>query len=148
VSILVANSHARSVRGDPEIAYALLRVIFGTNIFLHGVARLIAGHAAFFAYISKQMASAPLPSWILPPFTYALPWLEGLIGLLILIGLFTRPALIGGVAIMLILEIGTCLAQNWQVAGDQLIYVAIYCALIAFVSHNRWSLDDFRTSSR
>src|SRR5260370_12616784 len=139
-----SNVQAYTVRGDPELAYALLRIIFGTNILLHGVSRLIAGHAAFFAYISKQMASAPLPSWILPPFTYALPWLEALIGLLILVGLFTRGALIAGSVMMLALQVGVCLAQNWQVAGDQLLYFAIYCVLIAFVERNRWSLDDFR----
>jgi thiosulfate dehydrogenase [quinone] large subunit len=143
-----ANLQEGAVPRNSEIAYALLRVIFGTNIFLHGIARLVAGHAAFLAYISKQMASAPLPSWVLPPFTYCLPWLEAFIGLFILIGLFTRNALIAGAVMMLMLQIGTCLAQNWQIAGDQLIYVAIYCALIAFVGRNRWSLDGFRTSSR
>ncbi len=142
------NLQAQAVRGNPELAYALLRVIFGTNVFLHGVSRLIVGHAAFFSYISKQMASAPLPSWILPPFTYALPWIEAFIGLLILIGLFMRNALIVGGLMMLVLQVGVCLAQNWQVAGDQLIYVAIYSALIAFLDHNRWSVDDFRTLTR
>ena len=143
-----SNEQAYTVRGDPELAYALLRIIFGTNILLHGVSRLIAGHAAFFVYISKQMASAPLPSWILPPFTYALPWVEALVGILLLIGLFTRDALIAGSVMMLFLQVGVCLAQNWQVAGDQLIYVGIYCVLIAFVRLNRWSLDDWRASSR
>ena len=142
------NLQARGVRGDPELAYALLRIIFGTNILLHGVSRLMAGHAAFFAYISKQMASAPLPSWILPAFTYALPWIEAVVGLLILTGLFTRNALIAGGVMMLILQVGVCLAQEWQVASDQLIYVAIYCALIGFVARNRWSLDDLRASTR
>ncbi len=143
-----SNVQAYTVRGDPELAYALLRIIFGTNILLHGVSRLIAGHAAFFAYISKQMASAPLPSWILPPFTYALPWVEALVGILVLIGLFSRNALIAGSVMMLFLQIGVCLAQNWQVAGDQLIYVATYSVLIAFVRLNRWSLDDLRAPSR
>jgi hypothetical protein len=49
---------------------------------------------------------------------------------------------------MLIRQVRVCLAQDWQVASDQLIYVAIYCALIGFVGRNRWSLDDLRASSR
>ena len=48
-----------------EIAYLLLRVTLGANIFLHGFSRLIGDHAVFAAYMDKQMHNAPLPgvSW-------------------------------------------------------------------------------------
>ncbi len=134
----------RGETSNPELAYALLRVTFGANLFLHGVGRLLAGHAAFYAYIAKQMQGAPVPAWFLPPFTYALPWLEAVVGLLLLVGLFTRGALVAGALLMLALQIGSCLAQNWQVASEQLIYVVIYFILLSFVDRNRWSLDDFR----
>ena len=30
---------------DRRIAYALLRIVFGVNIFLHGISRLVGDHA-------------------------------------------------------------------------------------------------------
>jgi thiosulfate dehydrogenase [quinone] large subunit len=54
-----------------------------------------------------------------------LPWTEATIGLLLLLGLFTRFALVAGSLEMIVLMAGITLAQNWEVAGIQLIYCAI-----------------------
>jgi thiosulfate dehydrogenase (quinone) large subunit len=97
---------------DRRIAYALLRIVFGVNIFFHGVSRLVGDHAAFLAYLSQQMAKAPLPKWMLPPFAAALPWTEAAVGLLLLLGLFTRFALVAGSLVMIALMAGITLAQN------------------------------------
>ena len=45
-----------------EIGYLLLRLTLGANIFLHGFSLLIGDHAAFAAYMDKQMHNAPLQS--------------------------------------------------------------------------------------
>jgi len=126
---------------DRRIAYALLRIVFGVNIFFHGVSRLVGDHAAFLAYLSQQMVKAPLPKWTLPPFAAALPWMEATIGLLLLLGPFTRFALVAGSLVMIALMAGITLAQNWDVAGIQLIYCAIYYALLTHRSRNFYSLD-------
>ena len=91
----------RTSTTDRRIAYALLRIVFGVNIFFHGLSRLLGDHAAFLAYLSQQMAKAPLPKSLLPPVTAALPWGEGTIGLLLLLGLFTRFALVAGSLVMI-----------------------------------------------
>jgi hypothetical protein len=44
---------------------------------------------------------------------------------------------------MLTLQIGTCLAQNWDVAGAQLIYVLLYFILLTYCERNRWSVDRY-----
>jgi len=87
------------------------------------------------------MAKAPLPKWILPPFAAALPWAEATIGLLLLLGLFTRFALVAGSLVMIALMAGITLAQNWDVAGIQLIYCAIYFVLLTHGGRNVYSLD-------
>ena len=47
-----------------EIAYLLLRVTLGSNLFLHGFSRLIGNRATFAAYMENQMHSAPFrDSW-------------------------------------------------------------------------------------
>jgi len=43
-----------SSRHNLSIAYALLRIILGTNIALHGITRIIAGTGLFVAELSKQ----------------------------------------------------------------------------------------------
>src|SRR6201981_2201232 len=126
---------------DRRIAYALLRIVFGVNIFFHGVSRLVGDHAAFLAYLSQQMAKAPLPKWMLPPFAACLPWTEAIIGLLLLLGLFTRFALVAGSLVLIVLMAGITLAQNWEVAGIQLIYCAIYFILLTHRGRNFYSLD-------
>ena len=131
----------RTSTTDRRIAYALLRIVFGVNIFFHGLSRLLGDHAAFLAYLSQQMAKAPLPKSILPPFAAALPWTEATIGLLLLLGLFTRFALVAGSLVLIILMAGITLAQNWDVAGIQMIYCAIYFVLLTHRGRNFYSLD-------
>ena len=62
-------------------------------------------------------------------------------GLLMILGLWTSVALIAGSLLMLALQIGTCLAQNWDIAEAQLIYVLLYFVLLTYCERNRWSLD-------
>lgn len=75
-------------------------------------------------------------------FSYSLPWLEGLIGLLILIGLRTRESLSSGAVLMLLLTFGTTLRQDWNVAAIQLLYLIVYALLIAGLRHNAFSVDE------
>jgi thiosulfate dehydrogenase (quinone) large subunit len=126
---------------DKKIAYVLLRVVFGVNIFLHGLSRLVSDHAAFLAYLSQQMARAPVPKFLLPAFAAGLPWAETAVGLLLIIGLFTRFALVAGSVLMIVLMAGVTLAQDWDTAGIQLIYCVIYFLLLTYRERNLYSVD-------
>ena len=138
---LEKESNGRTSVTDRRIAYALLRIVFGVNIFFHGISRLVGDHAAFLAYLSQQMAKAPLPKSLLPPFAATLPWVEATVGLLLLLGLLTRFALVAGSLVLIVLMAGITLAQNWDVAGIQLIYCAIYFVLLTHRGRNFYSLD-------
>ena len=70
-----------------------------------------------------------------------MPWLEAGLGLLIIVGFRTREALVAGALLMLALTFGTALRQDWDVAGVQLLYSAVYAALIAALRYNRLSVD-------
>ncbi len=128
---------------DAVIAYTILRLSFGANIMLHGVSRLMAGHAAFLAYLTHYFEKTPLiPASVLPMFATALPPVETALGLLLLLGVGTRFSLIAGSLVMAALVVGTNLAQDWNVAGLQLIYCFIYYYLLARRRDlNRISLD-------
>lgn len=126
---------------DQQLAYGFLRVVFGVNILLHGLSRLLGNRGDFLAYLTKQMARAPLPQFLLPPFAAVLPWVEAAIGFLLLLGLFTRVALLAGAALMIVLMAGASLAQDWDVAGIQLIYCVIYFLLLTYQDRNFYSCD-------
>jgi len=123
-------------------AYTILRLSFGANIMLHGVSRLLAGHAAFLAYLNHYFEKTPLvPASLLPLFAWVLPPVETLLGLLLVLGLWTRFALIAGALVLTMLVIGTNLAQDWNVAGLQLIYAFLYYYLLVHRERNAVSID-------
>jgi thiosulfate dehydrogenase (quinone) large subunit len=133
---------ANEVSSDAITAYTILRVSFGANIMLHGVSRFFMGHTAFLAYLNHYFEHAHgVPLSTLPAFATVLPFLETGFGLLLLLGLASRFALIGGALVMTCLVIGTNLAQDWLVSGLQLIYAFLYYYLLAHLGENRISLD-------
>jgi len=75
---------------DAVIAYTILRVSFGANIMLHGVSRIVMGHAAFLAYLTHYFEKASyIPVSMLSAFATVQPWVELILGLLLMIGLAT-----------------------------------------------------------
>jgi len=127
---------------DIVIAYTILRLSFGANILLHGLSRILNGRPAFLAYLTHYFEHAHLiPASSLPAFGAVLPWLETTLGLLLMLGLFSRFTLIVGALVMTALVIGTNLAQDWLVSGLQLPYCFIYYYLLIHLEQNRMSLD-------
>jgi thiosulfate dehydrogenase [quinone] large subunit len=126
---------------DQRLAYALLRIVLGLNLLMHGVSRMLAGPATFASHLVEQFAHAPLPGWSIWGFGMVLPAVEALLGLLLLLGLRTRAALVGGSLLMMVLTFGTALVQNWSVAGTQLNYALIFSVLLFLSRYNGWSLD-------
>jgi thiosulfate dehydrogenase [quinone] large subunit len=124
------------------IAYTILRLSFGANILLHGLSRVLNGKAAFLAYLTHYFEHAHLvPAGMLPIFAAVLPWVETTLGLLLVLGLFSRFALIVGALVLAVLVVGTNLAQDWLVAGLQIPYCFVYYYLLIHLEQNRMSLD-------
>jgi len=127
---------------DAVWAYTILRLTFGANILLHGLSRLLVGHAAFLAYLNHYFEKTPLiPANQLPVFAWVLPPVETALGVLLILGLWTRFALIAGGLVITMLAIGTNLAQDWGVAGLQLIYAFLYYYLLIHRDQNAISVD-------
>jgi len=138
----MSDSTSVAASNDTVLAYTILRVSFGANIMLHGVSRFLMGHAAFLAYLTHYFEKTTLiPASTLPVFATVLPYLETGFGLLLLLGLATRFALIGGALVITMLVFGTNLAQDWLVSGLQLIYAFLYYYLLAHLGENRISID-------
>jgi thiosulfate dehydrogenase [quinone] large subunit len=126
---------------DAALAYLLLRATIGTNIFIHGLSRILAGPSHFADALVPAFQHAPLPAGFVRLFALALPWAESIVGLLVLLGFRARLALVAGSLLILTLTFGATLNQDWESAGLQLIYATVYALLLAFRHHNTFSVD-------
>jgi thiosulfate dehydrogenase [quinone] large subunit len=130
----------------PELAYVVLRLILGVNLAMHGLVRLFGDYAGFAEGIIDTFRDTVLPGLLLAPFAYGLPVIELLLGVLLLLGLWTRTTLVAGGALIGVLVFGSSLLQNWGTVGTQMIYALTFYVLLFHVRHNRFALDALRSS--
>lgn len=118
---------------DQRLAYSLLRLIAGMNFFGHGFARIFTGtHLGAFAHsMVGDMAKSPLPASLVLGTGYVVPCVELLIGVLLLSGLATRFALVLAMLLILVLTFGITMKQEWNVAGQQLLYGLVLAVLLS-----------------
>jgi thiosulfate dehydrogenase [quinone] large subunit len=113
-------------------AYLLLRLVAGMDFFGHGFARIFTGtHLGGFAHwMVGDMARAPLPAALVLATGYVVPCIELLVGVLLLLGVATRCALTLALLLMLVLMFGVTMKQEWNIAGQQLLYGLVLAVLL------------------
>jgi len=129
-------------QSDAALAYAIFRLTFGVNICFRGVVRItVNGLDQFSAGLMKQFEPTWFPPFAVSSFGHVIPWVETTVGLLLILGLFTRPALVVGGLLMTSLTFGTMYLQNFDLAWLQLTYAIAFFLLLASRSWNVISLD-------
>jgi thiosulfate dehydrogenase (quinone) large subunit len=126
-----------------EYAYLLARLPMGMSFFGHGLIRLTKLDA-FSHGIVGQFSKSLLPAGLVLGFGYTLPFLEFIAGFLLLLGWFTRFAIVLGVAIMLTLILGSSLIEQWNAVFTQLVYSAYLAILFYFADSDGVSVDGYR----
>jgi thiosulfate dehydrogenase [quinone] large subunit len=130
-----------------SLAYALLRIALGVNFAGHGLIRIYNGVGSFAASTAEHLAKSPLPHSVTLSFSYAIPFLEAVLGLTLILGVFTRIALVCGAVFMMALTIGVTSNQQWDVASQQLLYSVIFFLLLYFTEHNDLAVDNYLRST-
>jgi len=123
-----------------QITFLLLRLAIGASMFGHGLVRLPKLNG-FSHWMVGLYEKSILPTALVMPFSYILPLVEFAVGLLLLLGLFTRLAAVAGGVIMVLLIFGTTMIENWEAIASQLIHAAFFAILLQFVGSNSWALD-------
>lgn len=127
-----------------EIAYALLRVTLGVVFLFSGVGKFIGGVGNFAAGMEKQFAGK-LPSALVVPFAYALPFMEVLFGALIVLGLFSTVALILSGLLLVALTFGTVMQGEFPTIAHNTQYALVNFVLLWFTDFNGYSVDRLRS---
>ncbi|MBD1259001.1 DoxX family membrane protein [Maribacter polysiphoniae] len=125
---------------NTQIAYLILRVAVGVSMLGHGLVRL-PKLQGFSAWMLKTFENSILPDILVLPFSYALPIVEFVLGILLVLGLFTRIASIVAAIIMILLIFGSTLIENWGALVPQFIHVAFFAYLIQHIDRNSFALD-------
>jgi thiosulfate dehydrogenase (quinone) large subunit len=125
---------------NKALAHSLARLGLGVDIALHGFVRL-PDLSGFAAGMQKQFAETFLPGSLVYATGYCIAIGETIIGTLLALGLWVRPALTSGSLLMILLLAGISLLQNWSVAALQFAYRAFYAAVLATATCDRFSVD-------
>ena len=135
-------------RGSPYhldfvLAFTTLRLALGINELMHGVTRIFMGGGltAFLNFTQNQFKDAPLPVWQVRAFAHVVPYCELGIGVLLIIGLWTRWALALAALIMVGIIFGTALRNDWQLVFLQMFYSFLYSLMLMWRRYDDWSVD-------
>lgn len=124
-----------------QLSFLLARLAVGMSMFGHGLVRL-PKLQGFSHWMVGQFEKSVLPEIIVTPFSYILPIAELLVGIFLLIGLFTRQALIAGSLVMITLIFGSSMIEEWGAIPSQLIHAAFFSILLIFEkSYNSFAVD-------
>ena len=114
-----------------QLSFLLARLAVGMSMFGHGLVRL-PKLQDFSQWMVGQFEKSMLPEIIVTPFSYILPITELLVGIFLLIGLFTRQALVAGSLVMIALIFGSSMIEEWGAIPSQLIHAAFFSILLIF----------------
>jgi thiosulfate dehydrogenase [quinone] large subunit len=126
------------------LAALLLRLDLGILFFFAGLTKFL-GKGGVFGAIDMLIGGFKetfMPSFMVTPFAYIIPFAEVALGVLLILGLMTRAALLAAGFLMLGLLLGVMVLGNSAAISSNFMYEAVIVAALWFVSRdNRYSLD-------
>ena len=129
------------MNSSQQLSFLVARLAVGMSMFGHGLVRLPKLHG-FSDWMVGQFQKSMLPDIIVVPFSYILPIAEFLVGIGLLLGLFTKEALLGGALVMIALIFGSSMIEEWGSIPSQLIHAAFFSILLIFQKdYNSYAVD-------
>lgn len=121
-----------------KLSFFFLRLPIAISLLGHGLVRL-PKLQVFSEWMVGSMEQSAIPDVLIIPFSYILPFVETLIGLLLLTGFQVRYTLYAGLTLMGILVIGSSSIENWGAVEAQLIHAVYLGGLLWWYE---WSLKN------
>lgn len=122
-----------------NLSLFIVRLSIAMSFFGHGIVRL-PKLSVFALSLAKSFETTLLPQSLVLIFGYILPFLELGIGVLLLLGLWTRFVALCGAVVLVALIFGSSLLEQWSYIQIQLIHIAFLAALAHFGA-DKFSLD-------
>jgi thiosulfate dehydrogenase [quinone] large subunit len=135
------------MRDHRDDAHALLRLTVGLMFLVYGISKLRGGLFAF-SHAMVTSFEGILPLALVKPFVTVLPFAEITIGALLILGLFTRGALIAAGLLMAALTVGVTIRPDPPTVAHNVQYGVAIFLLLWSADRNGWSLDRLRARGR
>jgi thiosulfate dehydrogenase [quinone] large subunit len=130
------------------LGYFVLRLSLGVDMAMHYVVRTWGISKDFVPVTEKMFEGNLLPMTWVHTFLTFLPYFEGLLGVLLILGLLSRWALFAEGLLVTVLLFGTALRSDWTVVSHQMIYLLFVFILLAAEEYDYFSVDAFRARRR
>jgi len=125
---------------NKALAYLFLRLSIGISFLGHGIVRL-PKIPAFRNWMIDLFKTSLMPEVFTYLFASILPFVELLLGILLVIGWRTKEAYIIGSVVICALILGSCLIENWEAVAFQLIYALLFFILLFYMEYNKYALE-------
>ncbi len=121
----------------------LLRLGLGMLFTVAALGKFLGpGYLGFARSMQESFAKTWLPGLLVAPFAYVLPLVETAVGILLLVGLFTRPTLVVTGLLLIVLAFGMMVQGNGTVVAANLNYVLLVAVtLVLLAESNPYSID-------
>ena len=119
---------------NKQLAYFLARITLGINFFIHGLVRL-PKLESFANGVVKGFENTMLLEILVLPVAYAIPIVELILGLFLILGIITKKTLIGAAILIIFLIAGSAFKEDWGAVGTQMLY-ALYIFFLLFYQEN------------
>lgn len=120
---------------DFKTLFFFLRLPIAISLAGHGLVR-IPKLQAFTEGMVKSMEKSVIPDILITPFGYLLPFLEAILGIVLLIGFKPKPTIYASLTLMSILILGSSSVENWSAIEAQLLHSLYLFVLLWFYIKN------------
>ena len=125
-----------------QVGYLIMRLMLGLNLFMHGIIRHINGIEVWLDPMAETFVGTILPMPLVIASLYVIPTAEVILGFLLMVGLFTRSALLASVALFLVLHFGHGVRQIWSNMHLVMHYSIYFWIMFVLIRYNWLALDN------
>lgn len=91
--------------------------------------------------LTSEFSETYLPEILVLPFAYALPFIELVLGLLLVLGWKTKFASIAGGLLIAVLLFGMAMQEDWGGVGNLMVYAIFFFLLLKNLEFNCLGID-------
>lgn len=116
---------------DFKTAFFFIRLPIAISLAGHGLVR-IPKLQAFSEWMVTTMEKSAIPTPVIVPFGYILPFAEAIIGILLLINFKIQHTIYAALVLMSLLILGSSSIENWSAIESQLLHAFYLFGLLWF----------------